>query len=305
VLNFAAIASDQSSAHPTARGCIVRRFDPFLPLEPAVRREQLDAHRAMMRERDGDLDLGVRTLAHRERFLAELDADPVHARCPIDLESFETQWHRPHQPADDPRIDWIAAAMRANEGETYGVELELDRFSALRADEIDSHLLSVALEDHYHAKILGYFGRIFGVDVEIQRPRPLTRFFTRCMNYLPTPLRMVFILAGEVVGNVFFRILLDRCDVFRDDPDAQARLRRLVEEIVIDETGHVAFCRARVSERLLPVARWLAPRIASGLLREIPEFTRLAGSDAAVLRRVRDALPVPDSVSWLGEEATA
>ena len=105
----------------------------------------------MMRERDGDLDLGVRTLARRERFLAELDADAVHARRPIDLESFQAQWHRPHQPAEDPR----------------------------------------------------------------------------------------------------------------------------------------------------------APRMASGLLREIPEFTRLAGSDAAVLRRVRDALPVPDSVSWLGEEATA
>jgi hypothetical protein len=283
----------------------MRRFDPFFALAPAERREQLVAHRAMMHERDGALDLGVRTLERRERFFATLDASPVRAQKRIDLASFEAQWRDPRQRAHDPRIDWIAAAMRANEGETYGVELELERFAAQDPDRVDPHLLSVALEDHYHARILLYLGRTFGVDIEVQRPKAITRFFTRCMNHLPTPLRMVFILAGEVVGNVFFRILLDRCDLFDDDPDAQARLRQLVEEIIIDETGHVAFCRARVGERLLPVARWLAPRIASGLLRDIPEFTRLAGSEVAVLQRVRAALPVPESVSWLGDEVPA
>ena len=283
----------------------MRRFDPFFALAPATRREQLDAHRAMMHARDGALDLRIRTLALRERFFAELDAKPVRAQRPVDLASFEAQWRDPNTRADDPRVDWIAAAMRANEGETYGVELELQRFARKGAENVDPHLLAVALEEHYHPKILGYLCRIFGVEADVRRPKPVTRFFTRCMNYLPTPLRRVFLLAGEVVGTVFFRILLDRCDLFDDDPEAQTRLRSLVEEIVIDETGHVAFCRARVSERLLPVARWLAPRIARGLLRDIPEFERLAGSEAAVVDRVQAALPVPEAVAWLGEELPA
>ena len=283
----------------------MRRFDPFFALSTGARRAQLDAHRAMMSERDGALDLTVRTLERRESFFASLDANPVHAARPLDRAAFEAQWNDASARSGDLRIDWITAAMRANEGETYGVELELARFARQGAENVDPHLLAVALEEHYHPQILGYLCRIVGVDAELQRPKAVTRLVTRCMNHLPTPLRMVFILAGEVVGTVFFRILLERCDLFDDDPPAQARLRALVEEIVIDETGHVAFCRARVSDRLLPLARALAPWFARGLLRDIPEFGRLVGGNDEVVARVRAALPVPEAVHWLGEEVPA
>lgn len=283
----------------------MQHFDPFSAPNASEREHQLHEHFAMMKSRGGTLDLAARTLTERENFFARLEADPVTAKRPVDSRAFDIQWRNPAKSSVDPRIDWIAAALRANEGETYGVELELERFAAIGQDRVDPHLLAVALEEHYHPKILAAMCSTFGIRVTLRRPGALTRFFTRCMNYLPTRFRMVFILAGEVVGTTLFRILLERCDLFADDPELHARLVKLVQEIIVDETGHVSFCRARVDASLLPVARWLAPKIAAGILRDIPEFARLAGSHEKVIQRVREAMPVPEAIQFLNLEATA
>lgn len=283
----------------------MRRFDPFRALDAEERAQDLAAHRAMMDERDGQMDLRLRTLATRETFFAKLDDAPVRWRDDFPIDAFRRQCLDRRATSGDPRVDWLVAAARANEGESYGVELELDRFEARHYEGADPHLVQVALEDRDHTRILARVCSVFDIELALRRPGLATRAVTRAMNHLPTRFRIALILAGEVVGAVFFRVLLERCEVFRADPACEERLRELIHEIVVDETGHVAFCRARVDESLLPVARFLAPRVAAGLLRDIPEFARLGGGRNAVLDRVRAALPVPESVGWLEAGATA
>ena len=109
---------------------------------------------------------------------------------------------------------------------------------------------------------------------------------------------------GEVVGAIFFRILLERCDVFADEPEVAERLRLLIGEILMDETGHVAFCRASAAPWLLRPARTFVPRVAAAVLRDVPELALLAGGRDEVLRRVQEGLPVPWEMPWLCLEPT-
>jgi hypothetical protein len=118
------------------------------------------------------------------------------------------------------------------------------------------------------------------------------------MNYLPESLRFAAILCGEVAGAAFFRILLDRCDLFREQPDVEERLRLVTGEILADEIGHVAFCRARVAPGLLAAARAALPRVGSALLREMPEFSLLAGGRREVMRRMGAGLPAPPAFAF-------
>ncbi len=106
----------------------MRRLDPFHALPQAERAAQLCAHREAMRLRDGEIDLSRARLPERERFFAHVDARPVRWRGDLDRDAL--QRHRSTRPpADvDARALWILAAAKANEGESYGVELE--RFAA-------------------------------------------------------------------------------------------------------------------------------------------------------------------------------
>ena len=77
----------------------MQRFDPFRVLDERARDADLSAHRAMMAERDGGLD--------------------------VDRRQVSAQIADERRAVEDSRVAWLLCVAKANEGEHYGVELEL------------------------------------------------------------------------------------------------------------------------------------------------------------------------------------
>lgn len=256
-------------------------FDPFRPLAPPERDRQLDAYLAFLERRDGDADREARTLAARDRFFADLQAHPVVSSIPIDRLAFEAGLRGEPVP-EDRRLWWLLVAAKANRGERYGVELSLERGGGPEHPHDDF----IPLEEVYHTRILLDACALFGLDVEMVPPPATTRRLIALMERTPPWLRLPVILCGEVTGSALFQLLLDEVVLFDADPPTAERLRTLLRAILVDELGHVAYCRARLGRAGLWAARRMLPQVAAGILRDIPELVLLAGSRRAFLDRV-------------------
>src|SRR5262245_37509432 len=130
-------------------------FDPFRVLSARERAEQNEAHLRMMRERDGDLDPRRGSLPRRDAVLERLARERGSwSGAPLDANAYARHARRPSPAALDPRLVWLLAAARANQGEQYGIELEVRRFAARDFADVDAQFLYVAFEDHYHTRLL-------------------------------------------------------------------------------------------------------------------------------------------------------
>jgi hypothetical protein len=67
----------------------------------------------------------------------------------------------------------------------------------------------------------------------------------------------------------------------------QKRAVALLEQILIDEVGHVAYCRAKLGPLGISAARMLLDGVMKALLADIPEFGMLFGAPE-IERRVRE-----------------
>ena len=98
------------------------------------------------------------------------------------------------------------------------------------------------------------------------------------MVRLPQKLAMPLILCAELTASVAFRLLLDEGRVlFAGQPALWDRVRTLLEQIMVDEVGHVAYCRVRLGRTGLAIARALLPAVARSLLSDQRELARLIG----------------------------
>jgi hypothetical protein len=62
------------------------------------------------------------------------------------------------------------------------------------------------------------------------------------MSVLPEPLSFMLLAAGELMGTVAFLELAARAErLMKDHPTVLARVRDLLDEILIDEVGHVTY----------------------------------------------------------------
>jgi hypothetical protein len=257
-------------------------FDPFRPLPTAERSRQLDAYLAFLRERDGEPDMQARTLSERERFFDALDQAPHRSSIEIDANAFADGLAG--AAVTDRRLVWLLAAAKANRGERYGVDLVLDKGDPPTLP----HDVFVPLEEVYHTRILLDACAIFGLEFTFEPPPARTRRLIALMERSPEWMRLPVILCGEVTGAALFQLLLDELDLFKDDPEAVARLRMLLESILVDELGHVAYCRARIGRTGLRAARALLPTVASGIVTDIPEVAQLG---RARHRRASNGIP--------------
>jgi hypothetical protein len=274
-------------------------FDPF----EIQSRDRRDRHRraylAYLRRRDGDLDFAGRRLLHRERALEELEAHPTVWVGAVDREAFRQAFERVGRPDLDLRTLWLVGISKANESESWGVEGEIRRFLARGIDDVDPCEIYVLLEEQYHRRILAEACRTCGLDQREPRPPLMIRALIRIMQHLPGSIRYAPILCGEVLGAVVFEILLERCDVFREQPEVEARLRILVSEILTDETCHVLYCRSRLGPLGLLVARALLPLVAAVFTWAIPQLLELGCSAQDLQARLRRGLRMPGDANEL------
>jgi len=293
------------SAVPGAPRRALRGFDPFRILSASERRRHLDEFKRFLEQRDGELDIAGRTLSQRESFFKDLESKPVAWDGEIDHAGFFQHFRGTGTPDIDPQTVWLIAVAKANEAESWGVELEIDRFLTRGVARADVRELFIVLEELYHTRILLEACRTCGLDVEIQEPPWHRRWMIRAIFYMPERIRWIPVLCGEALAAVVLKLLYDRCDLFAEQPEVEERLKSLLGEIWIDETLHVAYLRAKLGPMSVRASRLLLPVVVLALMKDVPQLRKLGCTLGELFRRARTALEIPPAIEWMEADPTA
>lgn len=292
------MATAVTAPRPAAEG--VRRLAPFRILAETERRRQLEACLAHVRERDGTLDFEGRTLSTREAFFSALERTPVPLASGIDRARFLERFRQRGRLDGDPRIEWLVAAAESSEGERYGVEGEIRRYERRGLEGVDPIKLYTLFEEQYHTRILLDACRTCGVGApELKTPRPHHRAAIHLMQHLPDGARYVLVICGEALACVVFRVLIEQLSLFADEPRVEARLRALLHEILLDETLHVAYCRALLSPAAMRVVRALVPLAVLVVSHDMPQLRLFGYGPRRILSWLRRGIEIPREMQWL------
>jgi hypothetical protein len=236
----------------------------FTPLPAGQRRRMADDFIAFALQRDGAPDVRRRTLERREAFFHAL-ADHPPPRWdgpPIDAAEF-ARWHRGagSLAGAPPLLAWLVKVARANEGEGWGVDYLLDRggFDGLgRAGRLQPRDFA-DLEETYHTRIMRDVVGLFGITYELRTPPRVVQQSVKLMARLPRQASYMLLLAGELMGTVAFAHMARQGEkLLAEHPVVCERVRMLLDEILIDEVGHVTFLLGSMRGWQLAVIQRLA-----------------------------------------------
>ena len=263
----------------------------FQPMTPADQTRFRDAYLAHLRDRDGVPDMQTQRFDVREKFFADLDANP---NCwvgppPVDQQVFDrNHLRRRPEPGLDEKTLWAVATAKTNRAERYGVEYSLVYQTHAHDAESNPHAY-IQIEEFYHTRILKDALATIGLHMEVGQPGLMARALVRPMVRLPEKYANIVVLCGEVVGVAFFSLLLEKARVlFASQPVALARIESLFGQIMVDEVGHVHYVRSGLSAPRLAWARRILPLVAWGALQDLPELVQLFGRQE-IMRRVNAA----------------
>jgi hypothetical protein len=284
-----------------------RRFDPFRNLTPEERAQHLDAYRHFLNEREGEPDARRRTCDRRERRMLELEGSPaVVWTGAVDRVAFRRCMAGERDIELDARTAWVLAAAKANEGERYGVDLELARyferggFAGVHAQDL---MLYAMIQEAYHCRLLVEICKTCDVEFTWNEPGWTTRALMALIGRLPGQLRWIPVMAGEMVGTAVFRLLYRQVDLFEEQPAVRDRLRRIVKEIWVDEVLHVAFARAHLGRPGLAAVRAMVPLVARATLHDAPQLRKLGCTPERILDALEPGVEIPPEIDWLAADA--
>ena len=250
----------------------------FTPLPEPMRQSAAQDYLTYLQRREGRLDLAKRTLSGREPFFVRLAQDPVRSDVPVDKACF----HRNHEAAQPEaglsrEMLWLLAIAKGNRTECYGMETHIVVNGILDGDQADTQAY-VDMQEVYHTRILLDVLRCFDLEIEVGRPALASRIAVQAMVRLPQRMALPLILCAELVATVVFRLLLDTGrELFGHMPQLWPRLEALLQQIMIDEVGHVSYCRARLGGPGLAIARAFLPVVGASLMSDQREFALLIG----------------------------
>lgn len=279
-----------------------RTFDAFRRLTPGEREQHVEAYWQFLRGRDGEADVGTRCLDRREPIMRRLERAEASWNGGIDREGFQRCMEGDRHRSLDLRTEWVLAAARANEGERYGVGIEIDRylkrgcFPGIRRPEIMVHVM---LQESYHCRILVEMCRACGIQFEPRAPGWANRAMLVAIGALPSWLRWIPVMAGELVGTTVFRILHEHTGLFAEQPEVEAHLAGLIRQIWIDEVLHVAYLRALLGPVGLLAVRAALPVVAWAVLRDVPQLRKLGCSTRQIVDAALAGISIPDEIEWL------
>ena len=240
-------------------------------------------YHAFLLARDGEADLLRHTLSRREDFFERLAREPVRSRLPLDRATFlRNLARRRPEPGLDDRMLWLLATAKANQAERFGVGLA-ELYGKLDPD--DPVRVRIALQEHYHTRLLADAVALFGLPVHARPPALAARAIVKLL--VATPDRWNLPLAGfaEMAGCVLFRALRDRgVALFADEPAVAARIGLLYDEILGDEIGHVGYIASVLGPRGRSVMRGLYRLLGRRLATQLPELVALFGRRELVRR---------------------
>ena len=248
----------------------------------------IEGYRVYLAHRDGDADLLHRRLANREEFFSSLEADPVRSAHPIDRRVFLRNLRRRRPEQGLPReMLFLLATAKLNQAERFGVDLG-DTYGRIGGEDQPPERVYLALEEHYHTRLLAYVLDIFGLPFQVVVPPFVMRQFVKMEVFLPERIGFPFVGAAEMAGCIMFDELRRvGVELFAGEPDVAARIDRLYTEILTDELGHVGYCAARCTRGERALMRWLYPLFGRMFARQTAEISLL--TDPAKLRARLDA----------------
>ncbi len=236
----------------------------------------IEGYRNYLARRDGDADLLHRRLASREEFFESLEADPLRSAHPVDREVFLRNLRRRRpEPGLDRQTLFLLATAKLNQAERFGVDLG-DTYGRIGVADEAPERVYLALEEHYHTRLLAYVLDIFGLPFQVVVPPFVMRQFVKMEVFLPERFGIAFVGAAEMAGCIMFDELRRvGVELFADEPDVAARIGRLYSEILTDEVGHVGYCAARCSTAERAMMRWLYPLFGRLFARQTAEINLL------------------------------
>ncbi len=239
-------------------------------------RTGIEGYRDYLARRDGDADLLHRRLANREEFFESLEADPVHSAYAVDRGVFMKNLRRRRpEPGLSRDMLFLLATAKLNQAERFGVDLG-DTYGRIGGEDEPPERIYLALEEHYHTRLLAYVLDIFGLPFHVVVPPFVMRQFVKMEVFLPDRIGFAFVGAAEMAGCIMFDELRRAgVELFAGEPEVAARIERLYTEILTDELGHVGYCAARCSRAERALMRWLYPYFGRLFARETAEISLL------------------------------
>jgi hypothetical protein len=236
----------------------------------------IDGYRAYLANRDGDADLLHRRLANREEFFVSLEADTVRSTHPINRDVFLRNLRRRRpEPGLSRQMLFLLATAKLNQAERFGVDLG-DTYGRIGGVEQPPERIYLALEEHYHTRLLAYVLDIFDLPFQVVVPPMVMRQFVKMEVFLPERLGFLFVGAAEMAGCIMFDELRRiGVELFAHEPSVAARIERLYTEILTDELGHVGYCAARCTRTERAMMRRLYPLFGRLFARQTVEISIL------------------------------
>ena len=248
----------------------------------------IEGYREFLVRRDGDADLLHRRLGRREKFFSALETDPIHSSYPIDRDMFLRNLRRRRpEPDVDPKMLFLLATAKLNQAERFGVDLG-DTYGRIGGEDQAPERIYLALEEHYHTRLLAYVLDMFGLPFQVVVPPLVMRQFVKMEVFLPERFGFPFVGAAEMAGCIMFDELRRiGVELFADEPDVAARIHSLYTEILTDEIGHVGYCAARCSRSERTLMRWLYPYFGRLFARQTVEISLLTDREKLRARLAR------------------
>lgn len=255
----------------------------------------IEGYRVFLARRDGDADLLHRRLANREEFFESLEAHAVRSTRPIDQGVFLRNLRRRRPEPGLPReMLFLLATAKLNQAERFGVDLG-DTYGRIGGADQPPERIYLALEEHYHTRLLAYVLDMFGLPFQVVVPPLVMRQFVKMEVFLPERFGFLFVGAAEMAGCIMFDELRRiGVELFADEPEVAARIDRLYTEILTDELGHVGYCAARCTRAERAIMRWLYPFFGRLFARQTAEIRLLTDPD-----KLRARLDAPFDVEGL------
>ena len=258
----------------------------FCALPQGARRSFVNRYQDFLRERDGSPNFVARTLSQREKFLADLAADPVCRSGPAVVEQRVYDHNAVERAVAVEGLDdwalWTICLSKCSRMEEYAVRYLDEKGRAQQASPDDPCSLPyrlIDLEERYHARLLESLLQVVGIRAGWRPPSLVTRLTLRAILLAPRFLANITVLCGEIIGLATFKLFLEKGRALcADQPRARGRIELLLKEILTDEIGHVLFLRSQLGPFRLVLARLLLPIVARVLIADYPEMKRLFGS---------------------------
>ncbi len=255
----------------------------FEALSPEQRRIQQDAYLSYLKERDGLPNVVDCTLENREKVYDAYRADPQTWDGPVPTEEFWDLYDsngRNATPDSTPLAAWMAILGRINAGEKYGVELGIQRYRTSEPD-LDNPVTYLEMEEFYHTHMLADALKVLGIDLKIQNPTGITKWIVMMLAKLPKAFSFPFILIAETVAVlVFVELWKSAKKFFGTETPAARRIVWFLEQIILDEVGHVAFAQSKLGPVRLWIARQLIPLMGKEMMKDNPCIPLLYDIDA-------------------------